>query len=534
MALVVALVFATEGAARRESSSAGRTVVFGAEQGGGSDWCLNLFLDVDCGLFWNVVFDTPVIRSAFILTPKFTYKPDLISHYRLQQHPMRITYFIRKNARWSDGVPVTGKDFIFTAKEKLANGLVKVHTDPAFYKDIRSIKGAGKVVEVTMKEPFADWKDFFEFVLPEHVLRGTDLTTVWNSCLCNPHTGKPIADGPFLMQSYDPTAGITLVRNPSGWYGKSAKLASIHFVYLHNPNSEIQAMRGGEVDAIYPQPLQALADLKHESGLRIQSNESSIVEHLEIELGPKGNPLAKNRWVRQAIALSINRAETVRALFGTLNPRLVPLNNVMYLSNQRTYQQHWNRWNYNPAKAAKILASHGCAKGGDGFFRCNGVKLSFSLESTVANNSLRELAFEFMQKQAHAAGMDLVPDFKPAATFLGFDLPNHDFQIAMFAFVFSADPQRRVSILKCNGASNYTEYCNRTVARELLRTRSILNPRKRAALFNKIDAQVANDVPILPLYQKPTYLVYKSSIHGMVDDPNDQGPTWNVENWSRS
>jgi peptide/nickel transport system substrate-binding protein len=109
---------------------------------------------------------------------------------------------------------------------------------------------------------------------------------------------KPIADGPFLMQSYDPTSGITLVRNPSGWYGKRAKLASIHFVYLRNTNTEIQAMHSGEVDAIYPSPLHALADLKNQAGLGIQSNEGTTVEHLEIELGPKGNPLAKKTWVR--------------------------------------------------------------------------------------------------------------------------------------------------------------------------------------------------------------------------------------------
>jgi ABC-type transport system substrate-binding protein len=59
-------------------------------------------------------------------------------------------------------------------------------------------------------------------------------------------------------------------------------------------------------------------------------------------------------------------------------------------------------------------------------------------------------------------------------------------------------------------------------------------PAKRAVLFEKIDQQIANDVPWVPLYQKPTYFVYKSSIHGMVDDPNSQGPTWNVESWSRS
>jgi peptide/nickel transport system substrate-binding protein len=533
-AALAALVFAAGGAASRQTASAGGTITFGAEQGGGSDWCLNEFLDVDCAEFWNVVFETPVIRGAFIITPKFTFKPDLISHYRVQQNPMRITLFIRGNARWSDGVPVTGKDFAFTWKEKLAKGLINVHTDPTFYEDIKSITGTGKVAKITMKRPFADWKDFFGFVLPQHVLQGTDLSTVWNTCICNPKTGKPIGDGPFLLTSYDPTGGVTLTRNPKGWYGKKPGLASIHFVYLHNTNSEIQAMRGGEVDAIYPQPQIALADLKNQSGLKIQSNLGTIVEHLEIELGSKGNPLAKNTWVRQALATSINRQETVKSLFGTLNPRLVPLNNVMYVPNQgKLYKQHWNKWNYSVAKVNRIMTSHGCSKGGDGYWRCNGVKMSFSFEST-AGNQLRELAFTFMQKQAQAAGFDFVHAFKPAGTLFGTDLPNHTFDIAMFANLFSADPQGRATLFACNSPVNFTEYCNRTVNRELTQQAAILNPVKRAALFERIDQQIANDVPWVPLYQKPTYFVYKSGIHGMVDDPNAQGPTWNVEDWSRS
>jgi hypothetical protein len=34
--------------------------------------------------------------------------------YTLKLRPMRITYYIRKNPRWSDGVGVTGRDFAFT------------------------------------------------------------------------------------------------------------------------------------------------------------------------------------------------------------------------------------------------------------------------------------------------------------------------------------------------------------------------------------------------------------------------------------
>jgi len=101
------------GPASQNAKQAG-TIVFGAEQGGGPDWCLNQMLSNDCGEFWNSVFLTPVLRGAFLIKPDFTYKPDLISKFDLKLNPMRITYYIRKNAKWSDGVPVTGKDFSFS------------------------------------------------------------------------------------------------------------------------------------------------------------------------------------------------------------------------------------------------------------------------------------------------------------------------------------------------------------------------------------------------------------------------------------
>jgi ABC-type transport system substrate-binding protein len=95
------------------------TLVFGAEQGGGPDWCLNQHIDIDCSAAWNVVFETPVIRGAFLVTPRFRYKPDLVSRYTLKTKPLRITFYIRKNARWSDGVPVTAADFRFTWLQKI-------------------------------------------------------------------------------------------------------------------------------------------------------------------------------------------------------------------------------------------------------------------------------------------------------------------------------------------------------------------------------------------------------------------------------
>ena len=538
--VLAALALAATGSARvsgPDSASAKNagTLVFGAEQGGGPDWCLNLILDVDCNAFWNVVFQTPVIRGAFLFTPGFKYKPDLISKYTLKLRPQRVTYYIRKNAKWSDGVPVTGKDFRFTW-QTTQDAKNKDHIDPLGWEDISSVRGNGKVVTVTWRKNFAAWKGLFSYVLPQHALAGTDMLTVWNDCICNPKKGNaPISDGPFLMTRFDRGSGITLTRNNAGWFGRKAKLDSIVFRFITNTNSEIQAIRSGEVDAIYPQPQLALADLKNQAGLKVVSHVGLQWEHIEIEQGAKGNPLAKNAWMRQALLTSLNRDAAAKALYGTLNPSIGPLNTLVRLKGEAGYavaNKDFAKWNFSVSKVDSIMKAHGCAKGSDGIFVCNGTKVAFDFASTTGN-ALRALAFTIFQDQAAKAGIQLRNAFVPAGTLFGSKLPNHDFDLAMFTYLVTVDPHYVVSIFSCGNASNYTEYCNRTVTNLLAKSDQELNDKKRLALILRVGKIMGNDVPMVPLYQRPTYLVYKTSVKGMVDNSSSQGPSFNAEAWSK-
>ena len=42
---------------------------------------------------------------------------------------------------------------------------------------------------------------------------------------------------------------------------------------------------------------------------------------------------------------------------------------------------------------------------------------------------------------------------------------------------------------------------------------------------------MAQDIPTLPLYQKPTVLAYQNIVHGLIDNPTQEGFTWNSEDW---
>ena len=97
----------------------------------------------------------------------------------------------------------------------------------------------------------------------------------------------------------------------------------------------------------------------------------------------------------------------------------------------------------------------------------------------------------------------------------------------------TVDPHYVVSNFTCGNAANYTEYCNRNVTKWLQQSDRELNDNKRLALIKKVGKVLASDIPMVPLYQRPTYLVYKTSVHGMVDNPTSQGPSFNAENWSK-
>jgi ABC-type transport system substrate-binding protein len=101
----------------------------------------------------------------------------------------------------------------------------------------------------------------------------------------------------------------------------------------------------------------------------------------------------------------------------------------------------------------------------------------------------------------------------------------------MFAWVGSGDPQGQTDIYGIGGGSNWKGYNSVKVTNLFKASDAELNPTKRTALVNSADANMAANVPTLPVVQKPTFLVYKTKIHGIRDNSTSQGPTDNMQDW---
>jgi peptide/nickel transport system substrate-binding protein len=427
---------------------------------------------------------------------------------------------------------VTYKDFVYTWQQIVdpRNNVV----GRAGYDRITGFthKGA-KQITFTWKQPYAAWQLLFAGVYPAKALAGQDFNTIWTSCVCG-NDGKPVSDGPFMLTNYTKGQGSTLRPNRF-WYGKKPALKEIDFKVVSDTSAEVEAMRTGAVDAINPTFGINLLPLKNARGITYNAVPGLFQEHIDIQFGPQGQALLRAPWLRRALMMGIDRSAIIKTIYGDLAGKTKPLDNIVYYQADPSYKPDFGKWNFNPAKALALMRRHctgGPAKlGASGTWSCGGLPASFRFTWTTSN-ATRTTQEAIVKAQLKRIGIEIVDAPLAANVVFGpTGIPSSNYDLANFAWVTPPDPASFVPTWGCGGASNYMQYCNRTATRYLEESDTELNPAKRAALFQKADKLFANDVPTIPLYSRPTPLIWRSDLLGMRNNPSLTGFAWNAQDW---
>ncbi len=142
--------------------------------------------------FWII---ESVLGSPFAVAPDFTARPKLVSGVTFTtKPPFTLTYRIRPEARWSDGTPITARDFVFTHQAIRKYGIPEEPNRT----EVRSVRALdAKTVRVVLRTRFAGWRELFGRILPQHALRGEDLRAVWKDRIDNPKTGRADRERPL-------------------------------------------------------------------------------------------------------------------------------------------------------------------------------------------------------------------------------------------------------------------------------------------------------------------------------------------------
>ncbi len=511
------------------AAPSGGTVIFGADQ---EPRTLNTFTN-EGNAAWGSYVTTPVVTTAHKYNNRGVLFFDLLESVTLNsKSPQVVTYKIKQAAKWSDGKPVSADDMIFTY-QTIMNPKWSIVSRVGF-EDIGSIRKVNaKTIRVTFKKPFVSYRVLWGKFLPAHLQNtelGSNFDQAWRS-------DQPVANGPFRFVSWSRGSQMVIQKNPNYW-GKQALLNQIVFRFIPDTNTQFQAMRGGEVNIIHPQPQQQIADIKGQRGITVQQGSQFSWEHMDLQTGPGGHPALKRKFVRQAIVTAVNRLQMRQVLYKDIAPNLPALNNTIYKNFQPEYEAHkFQPFGFSQKKAIQLLRSNGCTGGpatpssrNNDIYSCPGVgRLEFDFYSTSGNQQ-RELAFQIMQAQLKSVGIQLNSKF--SLTALTVTLPTKKWDIMLFAWVGTPEPVGSVNIWRCGGAQNYLGYCSRPASRLLLQSNEEFDPKKRAELFNKADELIASHVVTLPLYARPTFLIHDSRLKGALLNPTQFGPTWNSGDWS--
>jgi peptide/nickel transport system substrate-binding protein len=477
---------------------------------------------------------TGIYPSVFNIHPDFTVQLDsnfMDSAELTEEDPQTVVYKIKQEAVWSDGTPVTADDFIFWWENCNETNKKADCVSTTGYKDIESVKGSdgGKTVTTVYKNKFADWKSLFsQYIIPAHY--GEKQQGGWNTGFDKNPEKIPSA-GPYIVDSYTPGQNLTLKRNDKYW-GPKAHLDSIVFRYLPESTTQPAALQNNEVDMMYGQPqldqvsiVKAIPDVTSSISFGLQ------YEHLDFNTK---NPQLADVAVRKAFATGLNLQEIVDRTVKQFSDKATILGNRFYMNGQPQYQDHRGSYgNGDTAAAEKMLTDAGYAKGADGIYAKGGKKLSFNI-STTAGNKLRETQEQLVQAQAKKFGMEIKIKNADAEVLFGEWLPEHNYDIANFAWVgtpfavSSNDP-----IFRTGSAQNYGQYSNPKFDQLMTQAIGELDEKKAAELANQADQILYDDMATLPLYQKPQLLAYRNTFTGIGENLSSQGPFWNAGTWAQ-
>ena len=169
-----------------------------------------------------------VLPSSFVVEPDGspTSNQNLIVQSELiSTKPETIVYTLNAKAVWSDGVPITAKDFTYAWEQQRGDPTSDPATvaSTAGYRDIKSVKGSnnGRTVTVIFRQPFADWQMLFSNLLPAHIMKKVG----WIPKCSTVNPAIDLSGGPFRLAKVSAQT-IVLRANPK-WWGTPPNARSI-------------------------------------------------------------------------------------------------------------------------------------------------------------------------------------------------------------------------------------------------------------------------------------------------------------------
>ena len=443
---------------------------------------------------------------------------------------LTIVYHLRRDARWSDGVPVTANDvrFSWSAIENPNNNVVSRHG----YDDVRAIDTPdAHTAIVHLKRRFSPFVNTFFAesdqpydVVPAHVLaRYPDINRIaFNAA-------PAVSDGPFRFVAWRRGDRIELAANPGFFQGKPG-LARVDIDFVPNEDSAINLLRTHAIDYVFQPSIQTYLTLRTLTDSRIVWVNVNGFEGIEFNLSH--SVLADTR-VRRAIAAAIDKVSlTQRLTYGQTTVATEDLPNWIW-----AFDPNVKSVPYDPEAAKRLLAQAGWVAGSDGVARKNGqpLELLFVTDNALATHRSEAI---LIQAALRKIGISVEVKYYPvdilyAPQGMGGIQHGGKFDMLLYSWYSGIDPDNS-SELTCDNfpphGYNDPRYCSAAMDAAQAMALSHYDQAMRTVAYSRIEHLLAVDNPILFFWWQRQQEAISVNFHGFA--PNPVNEAWNAWRWS--
>lgn len=357
----------------------------------------------------------------------------------------------------------------------------------------------------------------------DYVTASNPLVPVPQAALDNPDDFllAPIGNGPFQMDGKWESGQKIAVKRFDDYYGQAKpKIDGIIFSIQKDPKTAFREFEAGNID-FCPIPSGRIKELVDKYGQSVDGY--TVTPDKQVITGAQmsiyylilnlNDPLMKNPVLRRALSLGINRRNIVDTLFeGIRQPAtsFIPpiLDNDPFSA--------WKYCKYDKEAAKKLLEDNGLA----------GKEITISYNSGGGHEDI----MSSIQQDLKDIGLNVKQDTLEWAAYLS-KLQEGTFQIARLGWV--ADYPTLDNFLYpafySTAENNYEKYVNPEVDKALEQARTVKDTEERKAAYRKINAQIAEDCPVIPIMYYSHNQVGSSKIQSFFFSPQSKGDYVNLE-----
>lgn len=326
--------------------------------------------------------------------------PQLGESYSWNADGTALTVTVRSGVTWSDGTPFTAKDVAFTFNR---------------IKDTPALNGSGKApaaeatdestVVITYPEPaFVEGPNALgrTWIIPEHLFADVaDLATDANE--------EPVGTGPFVLSDFTAESYL-LGANESYWEEGKPAIGGVRVISLSGNQSATDKWLAGEIDYMST----AIPDLDTHvqknpdlSYTNTPTSQCALFAAANPELGCEGPQT--DVAVRQALYYGMDREQLSTLAFFGLGTDISPSFALPERDKDFIDPGIANApWNADVAKAQQILEDAGYAKGEDGIYAKDGVRVSMTISCPTGWTDF-VTALDTLTEQYKKVGIELIP-----------------------------------------------------------------------------------------------------------------------------